>query len=124
MTLNIKKKTLECRFANYHYEPIKETIYSVSDEDIEDIVKHIDNYNLVSYSKLPMSEFFPMDAATTYISIYSVPVEKNRVTDKFTIYYLMEFPDGTFLHVKELENKLDALKKEDNIIKSGFLEEK
>ena len=22
MTLNIKKKTLECRFANYHYEPI------------------------------------------------------------------------------------------------------
>ncbi len=123
MTLDIRKKTLECRYADYHYEPIKQTIYSVSDEDIEDIINHIDTYNLVSYSELPMSEFFPLDAATTYITISSVPVEKNKVRDNFKIYYLMEFPKGAFEHVKELENKLEALRKEENIIKSGNLKD-
>ncbi len=121
MDLDLRKKTLECRFANYHYEPIKQTIFSVSDEDIDDIINHIEKYNLLSYSELPMSDLMPMDAATTSISISCVPKEKNKVRDKYTIYYLMEFPDGAFEHVKELEKKLDSLKKEENKIKSGNL---
>ena len=121
MNLDIRKKILTCRFARYHYEPIQETVFSVSDEDIEDILDHIEKYNLLSYSELPMSEFLPMDAATTSISISCTPLEKNRVRDKFTIYYLMEFPEGAFEHVKELTNKLNGLKKKENIIKSGTL---
>lgn len=89
MTLDLNNKVLKTEYSPSNGAPIETNEYRIQQEDIDELIKLLDKYNFVAWSKLPkVDSEVALDAPTTSMTI---TCDEN---EWYTIDYNSKFPEG------------------------------
>ena len=103
--LDLVKKELHTSYKEYHNEKLQENTYKVSDKDIEEIIKNLDDNNVIGLSTYENEEgFYPLDGPSNTLSI--ICSDKTYSIDGY-----IDFPGNGNQIYGNLTEKLYTLKK-------------
>ena len=105
ISLDFEKKQLLTRYREYHNQEIEEKTYKVSDEDLVDIIKYLDDNNVLLLSTYENTDgLYPLDGPSSNLSI--------RCSDKtYNIDGYIDFPGKGNEVFLNLTKKMYSLKK-------------
>ena len=122
LSLDIESKILRQEFRKEHSDPLQITEYSVSTQEIEDIISYIEKYNFPEWQSLKTSSEIALDAPTTGISFtYDNSKKSGSSRELYYVDYNMLMPEDGKQALYDLADSLQNLKK--NKIKEYVEEE-
>ena len=97
--LDIEKKIMTIENKEWYNSPMNVTEYSISDEDIEQILSYVDKYNFPAWHILEIDPFFiSMDAGDTTLTFETIYENKKD-------YYKINFNDNMPMDARRYFNE-------------------
>mgnify|MGYP007069926679 CR=1 FL=1 len=113
--LDLESKTMTIENKDWYNSPLNATEYSVSADDIEQILSYIDKYNFPAWHILEIDPFFiSMDAGDTTLTFETIYENKK---DYYTINFNDNMPTDARRYFNEFIDIFFDLAKDENIIR-------
>lgn len=119
ITINIKDKILIHEESPTHNDPISVVEYSISDKDIKNLLKQIEEYNFPMWEDIEeYNEIQALDGASERIQFtYDNSINGGPEMDWYTFDFDKELPDDAKEALYDFVDSIQKLTKEKNIIK-------
>ena len=117
--ITINKDKIITEYSLGYGNDIKICEYSISLNDYNELLKIIDEYNLIAWSKLETNdEEFQLDGAEKYFNlVYDNSSIGGSDKELYYIYYNMKIPTDGYNVLNDLVNKMKSFVKDENLIK-------
>ena len=109
---------IQTKYAQWYSEPLECKVYSVSEDDVKELIEMIDKYNFTQWSKLDSEDLFILDGPQTSISfIYNNKEVGGSSYESYGFSLDRIYPDEANDIIREFKQKLFSLINEENLIK-------